>query len=273
VKKNYFLLFIIAVILMVGCTGGPSARNRSWLAEHGGDIVIYSYTKAEIEAEIDAHWREYGYKSRPDKFIAVSFDDGPCGPFENGGTQALLAKLDELHVKATFFVVGQNARSYRTSARAAFEAGHELGNHSDGYSSLGSSDKREIAASIDAASKIILEITGKYPYFFRAPNLDHGDNLSQVCKERGMPLIDGSVHNDWPGSSAAILQSVLNNPRDGEIIVLHESNTSKGNTLSVLSQIVRGLRERGFWILSVGRLAAVKEQTPEAGERYSFINK
>jgi len=87
-----------------------------------------------------------------------------------------------------------------------------------------------------------------------------------------MSLIDGSAHNDWPGNSAAILQSVLNNPRDGEIIVLHENNTSKGNTLSVLPQIVRGLREKGFWILSVGRLAAVREKTLEAGERYGAVN-
>ena len=265
-------MLAVAVIFIGGCIGGPSARYRSWLDEHGGDIVIYSYTKAEIDAEIDAHWREYGYRSRPDKFIAVSFDDGPCGPFDNGGTQALLAKLDELHVKATFFVIGQNARSYRTAARAAFEAGHELGNHSDGYSSLGGADKREIAASIDSASRVILEITGKYPYFFRAPNLNHGDMLSQVCAERGMPLIDGSVHNDWPGNAAAVLQSVLNNPRDGEIIILHENNTSKGNTLSALPQIVKGLREKGFWILSIGRLAAVKQQTLEAGERYGAVN-
>jgi len=271
-KKCVSFFFLIIAVMMTNCTAGPSARNRSWLEENGGDIVIYSYTKAEIEAEIDARWRELGYSSRPDKFIAVSFDDGPCGPFDNGGTQALLAKLDELNVKATFFMIGQNARSYRTAARAAFDAGHELGNHSDGYSSLGSSGKAEIAASLDSASRIILEITGKYPYFFRAPNLNHGDTLSRVCEERGMPLIDGSAHNDWPGNAAAILQSVLSNPRDGEIIILHENNTSKGNTLSVLPQIVKGLREKGFWILSVGRLAAVKEKTLEAGERYGAIN-
>jgi peptidoglycan/xylan/chitin deacetylase (PgdA/CDA1 family) len=271
IKKRYAVIFFTC-FLFFSCGTKPEGKpGLTWLDIHGGDIVIYTYTRAGIEAEIDERWRELGYKSKPDKYIAISFDDGPCGPFDSGGTQALLAILRELNVKATFFSIGQNIRSYRTAARAVFDAGHELANHSDGYVSLGNADEKDIIASIDSASQAIMEITGNYPYFFRAPNLSHGIDLSQVCGERGMPLIDGSVHNDWPGSAAAILQSVLDNPRDGDIIILHENNTSQGNTLSVLPQIVAGLRERGFWILTVGQLAAVKEKQLEAGVRYSSI--
>ena len=270
-KKTFTVLFV-AAFLFLSCGTSPERKPAvRWLDIHGGDIVIYTYTRAGIEAEIEEHWRELGYRTKPDKYIALSFDDGPCGPFDNGGTVALLAKLSELKVRATFFSIGQNIRSYRTASRAVFDAGHELANHSDGYVSLGNADEEDIIASIDAASAAIMEITGKYPYFFRAPNLSHGIDLSQVCGERGMPLIDGSVHNDWPGSAAAILQSVLANPRDGDIIILHENNTSQGNTLSVLPQIVAGLRERGFWILTVGQLAAVKEKQLEAGVRYGSI--
>jgi len=270
--KNLILIGILALTAFACGTSPERKPTVPWLDIHGGDIVIYTYTRAEIEAEIEERWRELGYRTKPDKFIAISFDDGPCGPFDSGGTVALLAKLSELNVKATFFSIGQNIRSYRTAAGAVFDAGHELANHSDGYAPLGNADEKDIIASIDSASKAIMEITGKYPYFFRAPNLSHGIDLSQVCGERGMPLIDGSAHNDWPGSAAAILQSVLANPRDGDIIILHESNTSQGNTLSVLPQIVAGLRERGFWILTVGQLAAVKEKQLEAGVRYGAIN-
>jgi hypothetical protein len=41
--------------------------------------------------------------------------------------------------------------------------------------------------------------------------------------------------------------------------------------MSVLPEIIGGLREKGFWILTVSRLAAVKEKSIEAGERYSSI--
>jgi len=235
--------------------------------------VIYS--KADIEAEIEAKWQEYGYDKKPTKYIAISFDDGPCSPSDYGGTAAILLKLDELKVKATFFVIGQNVRVNKTAAQAIFNGGHELGNHSDDYNSLGGSPTDAIAESIDAASLAIKEITGKYPCLFRAPNLNHGDNLSKVCKERGMPLIDGNVHSDWDGTGhtpASIKNSVLANPQDGGIILLHDNNTSKGNTLSALPEIISGLRERGFWILTVGRLAAVKEKPLEAGKQYNSIN-
>jgi len=87
-----------------------------------------------------------------------------------------------------------------------------------------------------------------------------------------MALIDGNTHNDWPGSSAAIKNSVLSNPQNGGIILLHDNNTSQGNTMSVLPEIIDGLREKGFWILTVSQLAAVKDKSLEAGKRYNSIN-
>jgi peptidoglycan/xylan/chitin deacetylase (PgdA/CDA1 family) len=275
-------IVIAAVILMTGCIADNEDDNdsnndgaKTWLEEHGGEIVNYAYTKANIEAEIDAHWQEYGYEEKPAKYIAISFDDGPCSASNSGGTAALLAKLDELKVKATFFVIGQNVRANKAAAQAIFNGGHELGNHSDGYVSLGGSSMDDIAASLDSAGLAIKEITGKYPCFFRAPNLNHGANLSKVCGERGMALIDGNVHSDWDGTGhtpESIKNSVLADPKNGGIILLHESNTSKGGTLNALPDIITGLKEKGFWILTVGQLAAVKEKPLEAGKRYNSIN-
>jgi peptidoglycan/xylan/chitin deacetylase (PgdA/CDA1 family) len=229
-------------------------------------------TKQGIEAYIADHWKEYGYSEKPTKYIALSFDDGPCAPSSSGGTAAMLAALQAANVKATFFVIGQNIRGNRAAAQAIVDAGHELGNHSDGYDSLGSKTVEAITASLDAASQAIRDITGTDPVLFRAPNLNHGANLSSVCKDKGMALIDGSVHNDWPGSSAAIKSSVLANPQDGGIIILHENNTSQGNTMSVLPEIISGLREKGFWIMTVSELAIVKGKTLDAGARYGSVN-
>jgi peptidoglycan/xylan/chitin deacetylase (PgdA/CDA1 family) len=270
---------VIAVILpAAGCVtdnGNNKENNKAWLEEHGGEVVKYTYTKAEIEAEVEAKWREYGYTAKPTKYIALSFDDGPCAPSNSGGTAAMLAKLDELKVKTTFFVIGQNVRGNKAAAQAIFDGGHELGNHSDGFISLGGESTSAITLSLDTASLTIKEITGKYPCLFRAPNLSHGTNLSNVCEERGMALIDGSAHNDWDGTghtTTSIKNSVLANPQNGGIVILHDNNTSKGDTMNALTDIVNGLREKGFWILTVGQLAAVKEKTLEGGKRYNSIN-
>jgi peptidoglycan-N-acetylglucosamine deacetylase len=283
--KLFAVIITMVVILITTCaTDNDGNKNnggnnedvpKTWLDLHGSEIVNYAYSKAGIEAEIEAKWQEYGYDEKPTKYIAISFDDGPCSAANSGGTAAMLAKLDELKVKATFFVIGQNVRANKAVAQEIFNGGHELGNHSDGYNGLGGSSTDAIAVNLDAASLAIKEITGKYPCLFRAPNLDHGANLSKVCKERGMALINGNVHSDWDGTGhtpTSIKNSVLANPRDGGIILLHDNNTSKGDTMSALPEIISGLRERGFWILTVGQLAAVKEKPLEAGEQYNSMN-
>jgi len=274
--KKLIAEIIISVILITTCAtdNGNKDNPENWLNEHGDEIVNYAYSKADIEAEIEANWKKYGYKEKPTKYIAISFDDGPCSASDYGGTAAFLAKLDELKVKATFFVIGQNIRANKAAAKAIFDGGHELGSHSDGYNSLGGESPSVIAANIDAAGLAIKEITGKYPCLFRAPNLNHGENLSKVCKERGMALIDGNAHNDWDGTGHtpnSIKNSVLANPQDGGIILLHDNNTSKGDTLSVLPYIIGGLRDKGFWIMPIGQLAAVKGKDLEAGKKYGFF--
>jgi len=275
IGKRILMIGITVVMIMSGCIGKRAANEDNlWLQMHGNEIIKYAYTKAEIESEIDAHWREYGYSEKPNKYIAISFDDGPCGISANDGTMAMVAKLEELHVKATFFVIGRHVRDRKAAASAIFNAGHEIGNHSYGYGPLGNENNENITASLDGASEIIKEITGKYPALFRAPNGIHGNNLSQVCLKRGMSLIDGTAHNDWDGTGhtpESIKNSVLANPQDGDIIVLHENNTSNGDTMKALPEIVIGLREKGLWIMSVGQLAAVKNQTLEAGKIYYTI--
>ena len=254
---------------MAGCEKEPDPGKDK---ESGNDIdVPPPNSKAGIEAFIKEHWEEYGYDEKPTKYIALSFDDGPCAPSNSGGTAAMLKKLDELQVKATFFVIGQNVRNNKAAAKAIFDKGHELGNHSNGYDSLGSASVEKITESLNDASSEIKDITGENPRLFRAPNLNHGTNLTQVCAEKGMALIDGSAHNDWPGNSAAIKTSVLSSPQDGGIILLHENNTSQGNTMAVLPDIISGLREKGFWIMTVSELAIVKEVTLQAGTRYNSI--
>jgi peptidoglycan/xylan/chitin deacetylase (PgdA/CDA1 family) len=64
--------------------------------------------------------------------IALTFDDGP-----NAHTDELLDALKDMHVKATFFIVGKEAHRHpETLARIARE-GHLLANHSATHAFLG----------------------------------------------------------------------------------------------------------------------------------------
>src|SRR6266567_6313043 len=59
-------------------------------------------------------------------YIALTFDDGPNATL----TPKLLDLLAARHLKATFFVVGQNAADHPDILKRALREGHEIANHS-----------------------------------------------------------------------------------------------------------------------------------------------
>src|SRR5256885_3206263 len=73
-------------------------------------------------------------------YIALTFDDGPNATL----TPKLLDLLAARHLKATFFVVGQNAADHPEILKRAVREGHEIANHSWSHPNLGKmSDRSE----------------------------------------------------------------------------------------------------------------------------------
>jgi len=256
----------LGALILAGCpeSGNPGTKNGNGNG-NGGSPVYDLTTKTGIEAYIADHWQEYGYSEKPVKYIALSFDDGPSGV-----TQNLLDALEAKKVKATFFLIGRNIRGNKAAAQAIFNAGHEIGNHSDGYDPLGNAATGTITISLYAASHAISDITGTDPVLFRAPNVNYGTNLTQVCTELGLAIVGVSVwSNDWQDAVTTdqIIANVIRNPQDGDIINCHEY----AKTVDALPDMIDGLRNKGFWIMTVGDLAIVKGKTLEAGRQYDSI--
>ena len=65
--------------------------------------------------------------------IALTFDDGP-----NAHTDEVLDALKEMHVKATFFIVGNQAHRHPDMLARIAREGHLLANHSATHAYLGS---------------------------------------------------------------------------------------------------------------------------------------
>jgi peptidoglycan/xylan/chitin deacetylase (PgdA/CDA1 family) len=256
----YKFLGIIAALMTLaalGCDTDPAPVNV-------GGVDEFAPNYGELYAEM-------GYP-KPDKYIALSFDDGPSG----AKTLELLEILKDNKVAASFFLIGSNIRSNTASAQAIFAGGHELCNHSDGYAGLGGATaEATIRTSLQAASTAIKGITGKNPAYFRAPNVAYGDNLTKVCTELGLAIIGVSVwSNDYQSSLTAeqVKNNVLNAAKDGGIINCHDPNTSGTKTLAALPGIIHELRMKGYEIITVGQLAKKKGKILQAGTRYDDIN-
>lgn len=100
----------------------------------------------------------------------------------------VLQVLDELDLKITFFIVGQDAafeKNHKYLKQIA-DAGHDIANHSFKHETwLHLYTKEEMKAEIDSAHDIIASVTGKEPCGFRGPGFSWSGTLLEVLAEKG----------------------------------------------------------------------------------------
>ncbi|HUA05157.1 MAG TPA: polysaccharide deacetylase family protein [Solirubrobacteraceae bacterium] len=121
-----------------------------------------------------------------------------AGPALARQTDALLALLDELHARATFFVLGMAARAHPDLLEPIVAAGHEIGCHGDAHLPVHAQTPDEFAADLRAAKTTIEEITGRTPVGYRAPafsiTASSEDWAYRVLAEQGFTY-DASRHD------------------------------------------------------------------------------
>ncbi len=196
-----------------------------------------------------------------EKYIALSFDDGPSGRF----TRRLLDGLDARDVKATFFLCGYRIKDYPSEAARIFESGHEIGYHGYSHRSMKELSRRDIAAEIDA-TRALLPATCR-PTLLRPPGGCCCDAVVQVAQAKSLAIVSWSLDPmDWACSSADVIaERVLKNARDGDIVLLHDMSDS---SVDAALTIVDALSARGFTFVTISELARRRESTLTAGESY-----
>ncbi len=184
--------------------------------------------------------------------IALTFDDGPHPTY----TQEILSILKEYGVRATFFVVGENARSYPTLVQQIADEGHEIGNHTDSHAFLRDLTLASMCKEVTAASDTIEEITGTRPHLFRPPGGSYSDSKVQTLADMGyVSVLWSKDTRDWtcPGVDQ-VISAALENVGDGEIILFHDFNGRSSPTPAALRAIIPELLSRGYSLVTVSEL-------------------
>ncbi len=133
------------------------------------------------------------YSTRARKKIWLTFDDGP----HPKNTDVVLSTLDKLKIKATFFVVGENAKKLATVVKRVFDAGHRIGNHSFTHPDLTKLTAARVREEIQKTEDLILPYLGTEK-LFRPPYGAHNAMVDGVIKQLGYRSIFWTVDTlDW----------------------------------------------------------------------------
>lgn len=191
-------------------------------------------------------------------YIALTFDDGPSATL----TPRLLDILKEKGVKATFFVVGENAQSHPEILARAVAEGHEIGNHSWSHPQLSKVSEARLQEEIGNTSNAIFKATGKTPSLLRPPYGAVNAHVRQVIQDQyGMKIIFWSVDPlDWkrPGSSA-VSQRILANTKAGSIILSHDIHAG---TVDAMPTTIDALLAKGYHFVTVSELIEMESKNP-----------
>lgn len=199
--------------------------------------------------------------AEPPKYIALTFDDGPSGLH----TRALLAGLAVREAKATFFLCGYRVEQYPELTEKIWREGHEIGIHGYTHKNMAPMSRREIAAEINDTRALL---PGKCrTALLRPPGGCCSDGVNQVAGALGLAVIGWSVDpRDWATQdTAAVGRSVLDQVRDGDIILMHDTSESSVNAAL---NIVDILQKRGFTFVTVSELARLRDTRLIPGANY-----
>ncbi|MFC1595961.1 polysaccharide deacetylase family protein [Candidatus Margulisiibacteriota bacterium] len=207
-------------------------------------------TKAEPAQVV---WR--GDREQPQ--VALTFDDGPKPEF----CLPILNILDQYGIKATFFVIGREARWHPDLIYRMSESGHDIGNHTYTHYRLDSLSREQVNVELAATNEIIKSITGKTPIYFRPPGGRFNRIVLEEVKNRGLQVINWSLNTgDYTKASKYfrptmkandIVNNVVDNCQNGDIILMHNGG---GPTAEALPKIIRSLRAKGFKLVTISQL-------------------
>jgi len=191
--------------------------------------------------------------------IALTFDDGPNEPY----TSQVLSILEQYKIKATFFVIGQNARRYPEACRRIVTAGNVIGNHSYHHrKSLCLRWGKAVARDIKLAHQAIYECTGFEPKLFRPPYGFRTPWLMRTVRHLGYTVVTwDNMTGDWKANKSGeeIGQTIVQRAKPGSVIVLHDGRDSRpsydrSQMLQALPLVIETLKERGFDFVTIPEL-------------------
>ena len=173
-----------------------------------------------------------------EKAVYLTFDDGPIPQM----TPWVLDVLDKYHIKATFFLVGDNVRKHPKEFEMLKARGHRLGNHTFNHIRGFEWLTKNYLANTEKANELI------QTDLFRPPHGHMRWLQYELLRRKYKIIMWDLVTRDYSKhlNGEQVFEKVKKYVRNGSIITFHDSIKSEKNTKYALPRSIEWLLEQGY---------------------------
>lgn len=183
------------------------------------------------------------HKSRKEKVIYLTFDDGPVPEI----TPFVLEQLNKHGAKATFFCVGGNVGRYPEILQQLIRGGHGIGNHTDHHLNGAKTDVKTYLEDVNLCQDKLRK-AGVEPRLMRPP-------YGRIRKAQARQLQPAyeiimwdvlTADYDRKLSPEKCLQQSIRYTQNGSVVVFHDSVKAWKNLSWVLPRYLEHFVSKGY---------------------------
>ena len=166
---------------------------------------------------------------------------------------SILETLKNNDVHITFFMVGDWVDKYPEAVKKIYEAGHEIGSHSNTHPHVNNLSAEKNLEEINLSVNKIEKITGHKTNLYRVPYGEYNNIVIKTAQENGFYPIQWNLDTlDYQGLTGEEMWNRLKNKLDGGSIILSHNGTK--HTADSLDMLIKNIKASGFKLITISEL-------------------
>ena len=242
-QKIYTYLVSIITVVLLFCIAGTLTGEKETIATSSTNEKYLPIYKVQTE----------------EKKVALTMN---CA-WNADDIDKILEVLEENNIKITFFMVGDWVEKYPDAVKKIYEAGHEIGTHSDTHPHVNHLSYQENIEELEKSNEKIETITGNKTNLYRTPYGEYNQTVIQSAQDTGYYTIQWSLDTlDYTGlTGEEMWNRIKNKIGSGDIILMHNGTE---HTADSLDRILKNIKEKGLEVVKISELIYKDNYTIDA---------
>ena len=232
-QKIYTYLVSIITVVLLFCIAGTLTENKESIATASSNERLLPIYKVSTE----------------EKKVALTMN---CA-WNAEDIDKILGILEENNIKITFFMVGDWIEKYPEAVKKIYEAGHEIGTHSDTHPHVNNLSYEENIEEIENSNDKIEKITGSRTNLYRTPYGEYNQTVIKAAQDKGYYTIQWSLDTlDYTGITGdEMWNRIKDKISSGDIILMHNGTE---HTADSLDKILKNIKDKNLQVIKISEL-------------------